>query len=433
MKKQILTVAVALLTLTTMAQEKVRVHNGNDSYVTTIEQITFDVTDADQAISVGDLQKENATLTQEKAALATEKTNLESQVSTLTNEKTTLTNANATLTQEKATLASEKANLVADTTALKAEKAALVSEKATLATDTAALNSQINTLTNEKAVLQTDSTNLYNFLKSKGLTSDYAAYLAKFNGHAYVDLGLTSGTLWATCNIGATNPEDYGDYYAWGETETHYSAGGNTGPTWKDGYSAGYNWSTYKYMDHSKDSWKGCTKYTFADGQTKGVWYDLDGNFIGDNKTELDDADDVAVQLWGGSWKMPTKAQQDELRNECYWVWTDTYNGKSVNGYIVYKAKSSSDKGVKIISGNTPSSDYNVATDAHIFLPAAGSRWDTGLYGAGDYGYYWSRSLDANNSDIASLLSFDSDDVWRSGNGRYDGFSVRAVCAGAQE
>ncbi len=144
MKKQILTVAVALLTLTTMAQEKVRVHNGNDSYVTTIEQITFDVTDADQAISVGDLQKENATIT-----------------------------------QEKATLASEKANLVADTTALKAEKA------------------------------KYDS-----FLESKGLKEEFIIYNNSENGHAYVDLGLTSGTLWATCNIGATNPEDYGDYFA---------------------------------------------------------------------------------------------------------------------------------------------------------------------------------------------------------------------------
>ncbi|MCQ2375387.1 MAG: hypothetical protein MJ069_05775 [Salinivirgaceae bacterium] len=380
MKKQILTVAVALLTLTTMAQEKVRVHNGNDSYVTTIEQITFDVTDADQAISVGDLQKENATITQEKAALATEKTNLESQVSTLTNEKTTLTNANATITQEKATLASEKANLVADTTALKAEKA------------------------------KYDS-----FLESKGLKEEFIIYKNSENGHAYVDLGLTSGTLWATCNIGATNPEDYGNYYAWGETET----------------KSNYDWSTYKYMDLSKDSWQGCTKYTFADGQTEGVWYDSDGNFIGDNKTELDDADDVAVQLWGGSWKMPTKAQQDELRNECYWVWTNTYNGKSVNGYIVYKAKSESDKGVKITSGNTPSSNYNVATDAHIFLPADGFRCGTRLLG--NDGYYWSRSLGANNSRSAYGMDFSSDNVWDGSYNRSDGFSVRAVCAGAQE
>ncbi len=185
-------------------------------------------------------------------------------------------------------------------------------------------------------------------------------------------------------------------------------------------------------MDHSKDSWKGCIKYTFADGQTEGVWYDSDGNFIGDNKTELDDADDVAVQLWGGSWKMPTKAQQDELRNECYWVWTNTYNGKSVNGYIVYKAKSESDKGVKITSGNTPSSNYNVATDAHIFLPAAGSRWNADLDGAG-YGDYWSRSLNAYYSVSAYDLYFFSDGVWGSYSYRSRGFSVRAVCAGAQE
>ena len=57
------------------------------------------------------------------------------------------------------------------------------------------------------------------------------------NGHEYVDLGLPSGTLWATCNIGADAPESYGDYYQWGEVTTHYSAGGNTdSPTWKEGY-----------------------------------------------------------------------------------------------------------------------------------------------------------------------------------------------------
>lgn len=249
-----------------------------------------------------------------------------------------------------------------------------------------------------------------------------------------VDLGLTSGTLWADHNVGATNASDAGDYYQWGAVTTHYSAGGNTdAPTWKEGYSAGYNWSTYKYMDHSKDSWEGCTKYTFADGQTSGVWYDSEGNFIGDNKKELEDADDVAVQTWGGAWKMPTYEQQTELCNECYWVWTSTYNGENVNGYIVYKAKKDGDKGVKVYSGNTPSSDYDVAMDVHIFLPAAGYRWDTDLGSVGDYGYFWSRSLSTDYSDSAYYLYFGSYYVDWSHYYRDYGFSVRPVCPGVQK
>ncbi|MCQ2216345.1 MAG: hypothetical protein MJZ31_10580 [Bacteroidales bacterium] len=240
------------------------------------------------------------------------------------------------------------------------------------------------------------------------------------NGHDWVDLGLTSRTRWATCNVGADAPQSAGDYYQWGETETHYSAGGNTDtPTWKEGYSAGYNWSTYKWCNGSYYR------------QTK---YCTDGSYgTVDNKKELEDADDVAVQTWGGAWKMPTYEQQTELRNECYWVWTSTYNGENVNGYIVYKAKKDGDKGVKVYSGNTPSSDYDVATDVHIFLPAAGLRWDAVLRSVGHLGYYWSRSLSTSNSSYAYYLYFYSDLVdWYSGD-RYFGFSVRPVCPGVQE
>lgn len=228
------------------------------------------------------------------------------------------------------------------------------------------------------------------------------------NGHEYVDLGLTSRTLWATCNVGADAPESYGDYYAWGETETYYSAGGNTDkPTWKEGYSAGYDWSTYKWCKGSYDT------------QTKYCTSSSSGTF--DNKKELDDADDVAVQTWGGAWKMPTYEQQTELLKECYWVWTNTYNRESVSGYIVYKAKNDSDKGVKVYSGRTPSADYDVASDAHIFLPAAGYRWNADLNFVGSGGNCWSRSLYANYPSRAYILSFGSDGV------RVRGYSVRPV------
>ena len=121
-----------------------------------------------------------------------------------------------------------------------------------------------------------------------------------YNGHEYVDLGLS--VKWATCNVGAVSPEDYGDYFAWGETEP------------KDFYA----WSTYKWCNGSYDT---LTKYC-TDSKYGTV----------DNKTVLDLEDDAAHVNWGGDWRMPTKAEQDELYNNCTWEWT-TQNG--VNGYKV--------------------------------------------------------------------------------------------------
>lgn len=246
------------------------------------------------------------------------------------------------------------------------------------------------------------------------------------NGHDWVDLGLTSGTLWATCNVGADAPESYGDYFAWGETEPHYSAGGNTdSPTWKEGYSAGYNWSTYKWCNGSYDTQ---TKYV---PQSKASDYGYEGFY--DDKVTLEKADDVASQTWGGNWVVPTHAQQEELYNECYWVWTNGYNGTNVHGYIVYKAKDANDKGTIIYDGNTPSSSYSLS-DVHIFLPAAGDRWDSDLFRVGFYGYYWASSLNEYYPYDAWYLYFD----WRyvypwSYYYRSYGFSVRPVCPGVQE
>ena len=205
------------------------------------------------------------------------------------------------------------------------------------------------------------------------------------NGYGYVDLGLPSGTKWATCNVGATSPEDYGDYFAWGETES------------KDYYY----WDSYKWMTDGMSSWTGVNKYTFADGQTSGVWYNSNGEFIGDNKTILELSDDAANANWGGDWRMPTKEDQDELRTECTWNWT-TKNG--VNGYTVTGP-----------NGNS------------IFLPAAGYRSGSDLYYAGYYGYYWSSSLSTDYSDGAYYLGFYSDYVDWYYDCRSYGHSVRAV------
>lgn len=195
------------------------------------------------------------------------------------------------------------------------------------------------------------------------------------NVHEYVDLGLPSGLLWATCNVGADSPEDYGDYFAWGETE---------------GYKSGkteFNWSTYKWCNGSDDTF---TKYCIESSY---------GTV--DNKTVLDLSDDAAHVNWGGSWRMPTEEELHELRYECTWEWT-TQNG--VNGRKVTGP-----------NGNS------------IFLPAAGYRSGSGLYDAGSYGYYWSSSLYTGGSGRACNLSFGSVYVdWSYGN-RYYGQSVRPV------
>ena len=189
--------------------------------------------------------------------------------------------------------------------------------------------------------------------------------------HEYVDLGLS--VKWATCNVGATKPEEYGDYFAWGETTPKST----------------YDWETYKYCNGSFDS---LTKYN-------------NSSIFGteDYKKTLELADDAARANWGGSWRMPTRAEQDELRKKCTWKWT-TQNG--VNGYIV-TSKS---------NGNS------------IFLPAAGYRCDSPLYSAGSFGYYWSSSLYTDYPNGAYNLSFDSNSVdWVYYN-RNLGFSVRPVC-----
>ena len=190
-------------------------------------------------------------------------------------------------------------------------------------------------------------------------------------GHGYVDLGLS--VKWATCNVGANKPEDYGDYFAWGETKPKTT----------------YNWSTYKWCRGSYDT------------QTK--YNNKSGYGTVDKKRTLELADDAARANWGGSWRMPTKAEQDELREKCTWIWT------TQNGVAGYKVTSKS-------NGNS------------IFLPAAGYRYGSSLYSAGSYGYYWSSSLDTDRPDYAYELYIYSDDVSKNYYRRYSGCSVRPVC-----
>ncbi len=191
-------------------------------------------------------------------------------------------------------------------------------------------------------------------------------------GYEYVDLGLPSGLKWATCNVGATTPETYGDYFAWGETEPKTT----------------YDWITYKWCNDSENT------------QTK---YCTNGSYgTVDNKTVLELADDAARANWGGKWRMPTDAEWTELRENCTWTRT-TLNG--INGYEV-KSKTNSNS---------------------IFLPAAGFRIDEDLFEAGSYGVYWSSSLYTDGPSDAGYVFFYSNDVSWTYYGRFCGQSVRPV------
>jgi len=184
------------------------------------------------------------------------------------------------------------------------------------------------------------------------------------NGYEYVDLGLS--VKWATCNIGATKPEKYGRYFAWGDV---------TGQTWY-----GSSWS--------------------GSGFSKYPSYALDA------KKNLKLEYDAAHVNLGGTWRMPTKAEFEELINNCTCTWTSNYNSTGVAGRIFTSKK----RGY---------------TDKSIFLPAAGFGNYSSLYHAGSYGHYWSSSF--YNDNGAWNLDFYSGNVDTYYYCRYYGRSVRPV------
>ena len=192
---------------------------------------------------------------------------------------------------------------------------------------------------------------------------------------SYVDMGLS--VKWAKVNLGASVPEEFGDYYAWGEIET----------------KADYSWTTYKLADG-----------VGIDPESGGVFIKYSET---DNKTVLDPEDDVAHVLLGGKWRMPTDAEWTELRENCLWERTEE---NRVPGYKVTS-------NVVGYEGNS------------IFLPAAGYGFYDWFEGVGEVGNYWSSSLDADNPRYAWILIFEnySDNVDRSNEYRCRGRSIRPV------
>lgn len=231
-------------------------------------------------------------------------------------------------------------------------------------------NNDVDSMPKENAVVMNEETQIVGVQSHFKHQSKQANHI--HNGHEYVDLGLPSGTLWATCNVGALKPEDYGDYYAWGETET----------------KSKYSWNTLKY----------CTSrsgHHFSKYVTDSKYGTLD------NKNVLDLSDDAAHANWGGSWRMPTDAEWTELKEKCKWAWT------SLSGHNGYKVTSK-------LNGKT------------IFLPAAGYRYGTSLYSPGGYWSYWSSSLYADRP--CEALGVSSSNTYRIIVFRDNGLSVRPVC-----
>ena len=204
--------------------------------------------------------------------------------------------------------------------------------------------------------------------------------LSSGGSHTYVDLGLPSGLLWATCNVGADTPEDYGDYFAWGETAP----------------KSIYYWNTYQYCMGSENT---LNKYcSNADNGYNGYT---------DNLTTLQPMDDAATANWGTDWRMPTREEWLELYNNTTHIWT-TQNG--VYGRL-----------------------FTATNGNSLFLPAAGSRWLGALDEAGSGGFYWSSSLYTDDPESAWYFYFYSDHYNVNARTRDYGLSVRPVRSARQK
>ncbi len=201
--------------------------------------------------------------------------------------------------------------------------------------------------------------------------TDYSCTINK-QYHA-VDLGLPSGTFWASCNVGANSPEDCGYYFAWGETKP----------------KSDYCWATYEWWIDENNFRK----------------YNTNSSYTNDDKTVLELINDAARANWGGVWRMPTLEEIGELldENNCTWKWSE-----NPQGYTVTSKK----------NGN------------NIFLPATGYRYLELTCDAESRGLYWSSSLYTNNSNNAYGLYFNSENYyWSSYSNRHYGFPVRPVCS----
>jgi len=227
--------------------------------------------------------------------------------------------------------------------------------------------------TENDEVVSTDATYTFTVDAARTLVANFDL------DHTYVDLGLPSGLLWATCNLGAETPEEYGDYFAWGETQP------------KDNFS----WTNYQYC---MGSFNTLTKYCNNP--------DIGYNGFIDDLTTLLPEDDAATANWGDDWRMPTEEEWQELYQNTTVTWT-MRNG--VRGRL-FTAE----------NGNS------------IFMPASGYCNESLPEAAGIIGDYWTSSLDTDYPSGALSFFFNSSNYYISFCNRLYGRNVRAVRSGVQ-
>lgn len=202
----------------------------------------------------------------------------------------------------------------------------------------------------------------------------------QYNGHAFVDLGLSVN--WATCNVGAANHLQPGDYFAWGELQPKQC----------------YDWDTYRWMTPGYHTSYGCSKYQVPDREFKGVWYD-GFTFIGDNQITLQPSDDAATVNWGGHWRLPTQSELAELRKSCHWTWDADSKGYRVVG----------------------------PSGLVLFLPAAGTYSDAELRDFPESCFYPSSMIDNRSTMYIHGVYFNATDCDLTRRSRFFGHVVRAV------
>ena len=214
------------------------------------------------------------------------------------------------------------------------------------------------------------------------------------NHHPHmIDLGMPSGTLWSCMDLGSNVPAECGLGFTWGQAalaEKNYAS----------------SWEYYDFMTEGYRDRNGISKYQIPDKNYDGVWYDAEQNFIGDNLTTLEMADDAARQNWGGPWRIPTKAEFNELTNYATCVWDKNYNGIPNNsGYVFYKKKANR--------------EYTY-WDTHIFMP-------NGNPGSYTMVPYWTSTL-GDQTHLAFAFNFWDASRGRADN-RFDIDRIRPVCS----
>ena len=197
-------------------------------------------------------------------------------------------------------------------------------------------------------------------------------------GYEYVDLGLS--VKWAKCNVGAESETDYGSYFQWGDIE--------------DKSNADCSWATYKHCNGSETTMK---KYNTSTSYGENP----------DNKITLDPEDDAATQIMGGNWRMPTKAEFQELIDGTDNQWVTNHNGTGVNGWKF---------------------THKTDTSKYIFIPASGDRIDSSFRDQGSFSGVWSSSLYTPIHSEAWVLFFEFNEIYADNEEfRYIGQTVRGV------